>query len=224
MMPRPVPLARLNAVRPYVDAYAAALAGDPVHVRHADGRRELLDAARWLGPARHADLTLLDRITAPTLDVGCGPGRLVSALTSRGVPALGIDVDGTAVRITRQAGAIAVRRSVFRRLPGEGRWGHALLADGNIGIGGDPARLLRRCAELLAPTGVLHVELQGSGGVSSGALRLEAPLGHGPWFPWATVGVDGVEAVASAAAVRVSELWSVCEATGPRWFAVLTKC
>ena len=29
-------------------------------------------------------------------------------------------------------------------MPGEGRWETALLADGNIGIGGHPARLLRR--------------------------------------------------------------------------------
>ena len=31
-----------------------------------------------------------------------------------------------------------LRRDLFAPLPGEGRWHHVLLADGNIGIGGDP--------------------------------------------------------------------------------------
>ena len=35
-----------------------------------------------------------------------------------------------------------VRRDLFGALPGEGTWSHVLLADGNIGIGGDPVTLL----------------------------------------------------------------------------------
>ena len=35
-----------------------------------------------------------------------------------------------------------------------------LLADGNIGIGGRPARLLQRCAQLLAPGGQILVEAE----------------------------------------------------------------
>ena len=43
-----------------------------------------------------------------------------------------------------------VRRDVFARVPGEGRRGHVLVADGNVGIGGDPAMLLARAAPLLS--------------------------------------------------------------------------
>ena len=47
-------------------------------------------------------------------------------------------------------GGAALRRDVFAPLPGEGRWYTALLADGNVGIGGDPVALLqpapRRCS------------------------------------------------------------------------------
>jgi len=43
-----------------------------------------------------------------------------------------------------------VRRSVFDALPAEGRWHTALLADGNVGIGGDPIRLLSRLRGLIA--------------------------------------------------------------------------
>ena len=51
---------------------------------------------------------------------------------------LGVDISRTAVARVRQAGASALHRSVFDPLPGQGRWGTALLADGNIGIGGLP--------------------------------------------------------------------------------------
>ena len=36
-------------------------------------------------------------------------------------------------------GATVLQRDIFGPLPGEGRWGTALLFDGNVGIGGDPA-------------------------------------------------------------------------------------
>ena len=47
------------------------------------------------------------------------------------------------------------------RCPTPGRWRSALLLDGNIGIGGRPARLLARIASLLAPGGAILVELAG---------------------------------------------------------------
>ena len=37
---------------------------------------------------------------------------------------------------------------------------HVVLADGNIGIGGDPVALLRRCRELLAESGTVLLELE----------------------------------------------------------------
>ena len=54
-------------------------------------------------------------------------------------------------------------RDVFGPLPGEGRWDTALLADGNIGIGGDPVALLARVRELLAPEGRVVVDLAAPG-------------------------------------------------------------
>lgn len=43
-----------------------------------------------------------------------------------------------------------VRRDAFARVPGEGRRVHVLVADGNVGIGGDPAMLLAQAAPLLS--------------------------------------------------------------------------
>ena len=142
-----------------LDLFQDALDSGDLWLRGAGGRRRL-PVERWRGQPSEADETLLQRCTGPTLDVGCGPGRLVAALTRRGVPALGIDIAPAAVRSAQLSGAIALRRSVFGRVPGSGRWPFALLADGNLGIGGDPAGLLRRVAALVrVPVGVVLVEV-----------------------------------------------------------------
>ena len=122
--------------------YESALLDDtrPLLALHAaDGTVVALDVARWLAPTDACDESVLDRCTGPVLDVGCGPGRFVSALTDRGIAALGVDIAETAVALARGRGLAAMVRSVFSDLPGEGRWPTVLLMDGNIGIGGDPA-------------------------------------------------------------------------------------
>ena len=212
------PVARSSGT---LDLYALALAGDEVQLRTADGSCQLLDAARWLGRARHGDLSVLDRLKGPVLDVGCGPGRFVVALTERGIPALGLDIAPEAVRRTQALGAMALRRSVFATVPGQGCWTSVLLADGNIGIGGDPVRLLRRTAELIAPDGEVVVELQGTGW-RTGAVRLEQRSQIGEWFAWSSVGVDAIGALARDAGLRPSDAWGFAEDGGVRSFVVLT--
>ena len=123
----------------------------------------------------------------------------------------------------RQAGAPALRRSVFGPLPGRGRWATVLLADGNIGIGGRPARLLRRCAELLAPGGQILIEAE-PGDIDE---RVTAWLEHtdgrrGPIFPWARLGTAAVLRAAAAAGLDVVGQWNdadrafVCVSASPR--------
>src|ERR1700734_2122405 len=149
---------RAGAIALYEEAMHAQAAA--LVLRTADGRALPLQVSRWCGPPDAADEELLRHCSGPVLDVGCGPGRLTVALTERGVPALGVDISRTAVARVRQAGAPALHRSVFDPLPGHGRWATVLLADGNIGIGGQPARLLHRCAELLAPSGRILIEAE----------------------------------------------------------------
>lgn len=195
----------------------------PLRVRYDGGGYAPLAVHRWQGRARGADKALLERARGLTLDIGCGPGRLVSALTRAGIPALGIDIAPAAVRLTRRAGAAAVRTSVFGDVPAAGRWDCAVLADGNIGIGGEPVRLLRRVRELLAPGGRVLVELEAPGtGTRAHRVRLEDHAGRvGSWFPWAVVGIDALSLVAGAAGLTVRETWSAADAdaraasTGP---------
>lgn len=81
---------------------------------------------------------MLAHCVGTTLDIGCGPGRMSQALAARGACVLGIDVVPEAVTLTRARGASALVCDVFAPVLGEGRWDTALLADGNIGIGGGP--------------------------------------------------------------------------------------
>ena len=83
-----------------------------------------------------------------------------------------------------------------------------LLADGNVGIGGDPAALLARCRDLIGATGRVLVELDPPGtGLRADRVRLEHGAQRGSWFDWAHVGVDAVAEPAAQAGLRVAETW-----------------
>ena len=100
------------------------------------------------------------------------------------------------------------------------RWSTALLADGNVGIGGSPVDLLRRLAELLSHSGRVVVEVDPPGAPSGPvSVRVEHKRQTSDWFPWAHVSVDHLPVIAEAAGFALTETW---EEVG-RWFAVLTR-
>ncbi len=189
------------------EAYARALAGQPCAVVADDGTVTSLESRRWLAEADDSDRRLfVDPCQGPTLDVGCGPGRLLVALQRRRVDAHGIDVSGAAVAHARQRGARATRHDVFTALPGERRWAHVLLADGNIGIGGDPVRLLARTAALLRPRGRVHVEVDAGDGscrVRTQRVRLRVGGRSSTPFRWATVDDDAIGRIAARVGLRL---------------------
>lgn len=192
------------------EALDAAFAGAHCELVRADGQAKRFAAHRWSGPASAEDVALfVDPCTGPTLDVGCGPGRLTVAVMKKGLPALGIDISAEAVRLTRKGGGTAVQQDVFDDLP-QARWQHMLLADGNIGLGGDPVRLLRRLLHRLESGGTMLVELAGPG-VSGGRQRVHLRVDGricDP-FDWATVGIDEIERVAAKAGMAVIGLRSL---------------
>ncbi|WKU02353.1 class I SAM-dependent methyltransferase [Micromonospora soli] len=185
---------------------------------HADGTRSRLPVERWHGPAEAAIASVVARCAGPTLDLGCGPGRLTQALTRAGLTTVGVDVSARAVALTRARGAVAVQADLFDPLPAEGRWRHLVLLDGNIGIGGDPGALLRRCRALLRPGGSVLVELDPPGtGAWQGQVHVVSGRHQGPSFRWASLDTRAVHDVAATAGLAVREVYPA----GPRWFAEL---
>jgi SAM-dependent methyltransferase len=188
--------------------YELALAGERCWVRYNDGTVQQLPVHTWLGghrSDRRFVRAVLDRCAGPTIDLGCGPGRLVAGLIRRGIPALGVDQSATAVELARGRGAPALRRDVFDPLPGTGRWQTVLLADGNVGLGGDPLRILSRAAELLCRGGICLTEFDSAPvGIRYRWVRLESAQMIGPWFRWATVGIDSAAGIAAGAGLSIT--------------------
>ena len=191
-----------------------------IEVRLADGSAMPLAIERYTSPADETDERLLESLDGPVLDVGCGPGRHLHALARRGVFALGVDLSPIAVQLACGGGGRAIVASIFDELPGAGSWRSALLLDGNIGIGGEPARLLARVRGLLASGGVALTELDPPGSATVATVaRLETIDGHSAWFPWARVAAPDIDGLAVAAGLRVGAAWT----ERGRWFATLRR-
>jgi SAM-dependent methyltransferase len=197
-----------------------AVIESPVVLRAHTGESLDLDLGRWHDPATDEESDLLDTVDGPVIDLGCGPGRLVVHLASQRVPALGIDSSPSAIALARMRGATVLQRDIFGPLPGEGRWGTALLFDGNVGIGGDPAGLLRRCRHLTGGRGEVVAEVQPPG---TGWRRLTAWFERdgrrSQSFAWAVVGADAIAGLARKAGFEVAALAAT---PSGRWFARLT--
>lgn len=200
---------RLAKAMSPLDLYEEALGGAVVTALGSHAR--FLDIPRWQAAPDEVDHAVLGRCESPVLDVGCGPGRLVAGLAERGVPALGIDVSSVAIAQSEARGAAVLRRAIDARLPGEGRWGTVLLIDGNVGIGGNPDRLIRRCADVLRPGGLLVVETDPDHladdrqpvHLVAGDGRRAEPL------PWARVGTVALARIAEAADLALTEEWQM---------------
>jgi SAM-dependent methyltransferase len=223
---RLAPVASVSASRPWAaDPYSEALVTGrgPLFLRRADGWLLPLEVERWCARADAVDMDVLEHCEGAVLDVGCGPGRLVAELAARGLRALGVDVSEAAVVRTVRLGGQALQRSVFEPLPAEGRWDTILLIDGNVGIGGDPAALLRRMSQLLSPNGLLIAETVPDSEVDERvtvhvvSITAGTHGTGGPPFPWARLGTPALLRLATRAGWRPERQWTI----GGRSFAAL---
>ncbi|HEY2044791.1 MAG TPA: class I SAM-dependent methyltransferase [Jatrophihabitans sp.] len=209
----------VTTVTPYEHALSNAR---PLNLIAADGRVVPLAIRRYLDSADDDDATVLQRCTGPVLDVGCGPGRIAHAIAAQGIPVLGVDVAGVAVALTQRRGAAALRRSVFDRVPGEGRWPTVLVLDGNIGIDGDVASLLTRLIRLVAPGGRLIVEtstdVTPTDEVLSVRFEVEGcPAGDA--FDWAVVDAAALAGYGRRCGLATTDQWSA----GSRHFVLFER-
>lgn len=194
--------------------YRAGAAGAVCWARDHRGHVRELPMARWIGGPhashrdRLADGHVLRHCSGrPTLDLGCGPGRFTASLRERGWAALGVDASRAAVDLTRDRGGTAIHADLFAPLPAEGCWEQILLTDGNIGIGGDPVRILRRAAGLLAPGGIVVAEVDPATTTACHEiLRWETEHHVGQWFPWSRVNAAALGDLAITAGLLVTSI------------------
>jgi len=210
----------MTQLESFSHVFAQALRGTPCHVVGLAPVPAALPVGDWVRSADAADHAMLAHCVGATIDIGCGPGRLSAALADLGHVVLGVDVVQEAVDQTRARGVSALQRDVYHPIPGEGRWRTALLADGNVGIGGDPLKLISRARQLLDPRGRIVVELAPPGVPSSTSwASLECGGSRSRPFRWSVVGVDDIAALATEAALSVL----VLESHADRWFGVLQE-
>ena len=131
---------------------------------------------------------------------------------------LGIDACAPAVETARRKRVQVLQQSLFDEIPNAGQWATALLLDGNIGIGGDPVRLLSHVATLLRPGGRALVEVEKPGNSNSTRqVRLEIDDMPGPWFSWTSVQANSLAGITGDAGMSVRDAWRVND----RYFAIL---
>jgi SAM-dependent methyltransferase len=176
-----------------------------------------LDVGRFLGEPDAVERRLVRAHRGPLLDIGCGPGRMLRAALRARRPALGIDISPASVALAASRGLIAMHGSVFEAVPAEGAWTTALLLDGNIGIGGDPERLLARCAELLHPAGAVLVEAHPDAGrdIRFDGFVVDDSGASSGTFPWAEAGAGALRRHARSAGLTCRREWRA----GRRHFA-----
>jgi SAM-dependent methyltransferase len=189
--------------------FDVAIAGGAARLVRSDGVEIDLPTHRWHRAAAGEDRWLLDRCRGSVIDLGCGPGRLVEALVAMGLRALGVDSSAVAQHACRRRGVPMLCRDLFDRLPDEGRWDHVLLADGNIGIGGDPLRLLRRAVRLLRPGGTVLVETgERPDALWRGTARVLSASGPGVAVPWAEAGARALVGLAADVGLHPTATYS----------------
>jgi SAM-dependent methyltransferase len=204
----------------FSEVFSDALRGVPCSVRGISSVDQVVPVHDWLSPVSEADRLLLGHCRGATLDVGCGPGRMSAHLVECGHHVLGVDIVHEAIDQARARGVAAVRRNIFAPMPGEGSWDSVLLADGNIGIGGNPLALLGRAGELLRAGGRVVCDLDEPGtGIRLHRARLVAARRWSSTFPWARVGPEAIEELGEQAGFTRR---SVGQRHG-RWFAVLAR-
>lgn len=196
-----------------------AFTGSPTRVSSTVDALDL-DVARWSGEADDVDLMVVSRCEPPVVDLGCGPGRMVVALNRSGRSALGVDMSAAAVGASMSRGGLALHRRISDPLPGEGRWGTALLVDSNVGMGGDLEALLRRCGDLVGAGGLIICEVDPREDRDEvHAVVLSSDGWRSDPLVWGRIGARTLARVASALDLLVAEEWSA----GGRVFVNLRK-
>lgn len=110
---------------------------------------EMLVDGRVLGPFPHdlrhysvftmpePERAILDSLSGPVLDIGCGTGRHVRYLQARGVECYGVDTSAICVEVARELGVRNVECAHILNWEPPEPLGAAIIMGGSLGILGD---------------------------------------------------------------------------------------
>lgn len=159
---------------------------DAVRAGAIESRRQVTDQAILLA--------VLSRQPERVLDLGCGEGWLMRALSDRGIEAVGVDGDATLVDSARAAGSPHVHLASYQQLVDAqvdvGR-GYDLVCANFALFQQDVIPLLAAMHDLLAPTGALVIQTlhpwsTADGDYQDGWREESFAAFEGPWqtMPW----------------------------------------
>ena len=159
---------------------------------------------------------MLDLCVGPTLDVGCGPGRMTQLLAERGDIVLGIDVVPEAIWQTRDRGVAAILRDVFEDVPAEGRWQTCCSPMATSASAATPCGC---CAGSRSCSAPVAASSPTSRRPAPDCTRGRATNSRRPTsepFPWSVVGADAIGELVAAGALHGETL-----DVGDRWVGAL---
>ena len=165
---------------------------DPVAFFICDEQKDReLDLRFYLTPRPdHLEATLLERAMGRCLDIGCGAGRILRYLDTKGQAVIGIDIDPLLIQLCRELGCRTAHVGSWETLEQFGRFETFLLLNRTIGIGGDLAgakRLLAHCAANAPRGGRLifdSYEITNPTGLLERKLRYKYRGQYSESFPW----------------------------------------
>lgn len=127
----------------------------------------LYRAAAWFGEGEKLDARFVERRFPPPktlLDIGCGPGLMISELQGAGYKVAGLDPSKVALNSARARG-LRMYEGTAETLPGEVEHGFydIVTMSQSLEHTREPILALRRAAEALKPGGTMIVEVPNCG-------------------------------------------------------------
>jgi cyclopropane fatty-acyl-phospholipid synthase-like methyltransferase len=178
-----------------------------------------------------------------SLDIGCGPGRVLMHLQKNGVDAMGVDTSPLAVKICKERGLKNVRQmSIMDLSPAMGSFDTIVMFGNNFGLlgGFNQARtLLKRFYKMTSSDGRIIAQTldpyetddpdylwyhrwNREHGRMGGLVRIRSRYKKliGPWFDYLFASREEVKKLAAGTGWKVRRFISV---SGPGYAAVLEK-
>jgi SAM-dependent methyltransferase len=197
------------------------------------------DYPDWPRPLKEA----IAYVRGRTLDIGCGPGRVLMHLHKKGIEALGIDTSPLALKICRERGLKNVKQlSITELTPKHGPFDTLIMFGNNFGLFGSFNRartLLKRFYKMTSPNARIIAQTidpyktecqehlayhrqNRSRGRMGGQIRLRSRHKNliGPWFDYLFVSRQEMKEILAGTGWKIRRLINLF---GPGYVAIIEK-